>query len=152
MQDTILSIAGKPGLYKLLTQGRGMLIVETVDDAKRRVPAGARDRVTSLNDVSMYTEGDEVPLMQVFENISKRQDGGLVELNYKSATSEELASFMADVLPEYDRDRVRTSDIRKLIQWYNILAANGYTHFIDETPEAATPASEEAAAEAPVAE
>lgn len=152
MQDTILSIAGKPGLYKLLTQGRGMLIVETVDDAKRRVPAGARDRVTSLNDVSMYTEGDEVPLMQVFENISKRQDGGLVELNYKSATSEELASFMADVLPEYDRDRVRTSDIRKLIQWYNILAANGYTHFIDETPEAATPASEEAAAEASVAE
>lgn len=152
MQDTILSIAGKPGLYKLLTQGRGMLIVETVDDAKRRVPAGARDRVTSLNDVSMYTEGDEVPLMQVFENISKRQDGGLVELNYKSATSEELASFMADVLPEYDRDRVRTSDIRKLIQWYNILAANGYTHFIDETPEAAAPASEEAAAEAPVAD
>lgn len=152
MQDTILSIAGKPGLYKLLTQGRGMLIVETVDDAKRRVPAGARDRVTSLNDVSMYTEGDEVPLMQVFENISKRQDGGLVELNYKSATSEELASFMADVLPEYDRDRVRTSDIRKLIQWYNILAANGYTHFIDETSEAAAPASEEAAAEAPVAE
>lgn len=152
MQDTILSIAGKPGLYKLLSQGRGMLIVETVDAAKRRVPAGARDRVTSLNDVSMYTEGDEVPLMQVFENISKRQNGGLVELSYKSATPEELASFMADVLPEYDRDRVRTSDIRKLIQWYNILAANGYTSFVDEKAEAAEPASDEAAADAPAAE
>ena len=139
-------------MYKLLTQGRGMLIVETVDDAKRRVPAGARDRVTSLNDVSMYTEGDEVPLMQVFENISKRQNGGLVELSYKSATPEELASFMAEVLPEYDRDRVRTSDIRKLIQWYNILAANGYTSFVDETAEAAEPASEETAADAPAAE
>lgn len=152
MQDTILSIAGKPGLYKLLSQGRGMLIVETVDAAKRRVPAGARDRVTSLNDVSMYTEGDEVPLMQVFENISKRQNGGLVELSYKSATPEELASFMAEVLPEYDRDRVRTSDISKLIQWYNILAANGYTSFVDETAEAAEPASEETAADAPAAE
>lgn len=152
MQDTILSIAGKPGLYKLLSQGRGMLIVETVDAAKRRVPAGARDRVTSLNDVSMYTEGDEVPLMQVFENISKRQNGGLVELSYKSATPDELASFMADVLPEYDRDRVRTSDIRKLIQWYNILAANGYTSFVDEKAEAAEPASDEAAADAPAAE
>lgn len=139
-------------MYKLLSQGRGMLIVETVDAAKRRVPAGARDRVTSLNDVSMYTEGDEVPLMQVFENISKRQNGGLVELSYKSATPEELASFMADVLPEYDRDRVRTSDIRKLIQWYNILAANGYTSFVDEKAEAAEPASDEAAADAPAAE
>ncbi len=139
-------------MYKLLSQGRGMLIVETVDAAKRRVPAGARDRVTSLNDVSMYTEGDEVPLMQVFENISKRQNGGLVELSYKSATPEELASFMADVLPEYDRDRVRTSDIRKLIQWYNILAANGYTSFVDETAEAAEPASAETAADAPAAE
>ena len=152
MQDTNLSIAGKPGWYKQLSQGRGMLIVETVDAAKRRVPAGARDRVTSLNDVSMYTEGDEVPLMQVFENISKRQNGGLVELSYKSATPEELASFMAEVLPEYDRDRVRTSDIRKLIQWYNILAANGYTSFVDETAEAAEPASEETAADAPAAE
>ena len=130
-------------MYKLLSQGRGMLIVETVDAAKR---------VTSLNDVSMYTEGDEVPLMQVFENISKRQNGGLVELSYKSATPEELASFMAEVLPEYDRDRVRTSDIRKLIQWYNILAANGYTSFVDETAEAAEPASEETAADAPAAE
>lgn len=139
-------------MYKLLSQGRGMLIVETVDAAKRRVPAGARDRVTSLNDVSMYTEGDEVPLMQVFENISKRQNGGLVELSYKSATPEELASFMADVLPEYDRDRVRTSDIRKLIQWYNILAANGYTSFVDEKAEAAEPASDETAADAPAAE
>ena len=139
-------------MYKLLSQGRGMLIVETVDAAKRRVPAGARDRVTSLNDVSMYTEGDEVPLMQVFENISKRQNGGLVELSYKSATPDELASFMADVLPEYDRDRVRTSDIRKLIQWYNILAANGYTSFVDEKAEAAEPASDEAAADAPAAE
>ena len=69
MQDTILAISGKPGLYKLLSQGRGMLIVEAIDETKKRMPAGARDRVTSLNDVSMYTNDEDKPLMEIFQSI-----------------------------------------------------------------------------------
>lgn len=141
MQDTILSIAGKPGLYKLISQGRGMLIVEAIDPTHKRIPAGARDRVTSLNDVSMYTDGEDVPLMQVFQNIADKQNGGAVQLDYKKASNEELASFMAEALPEYDRDRVYITDIKKLIQWYNILVNNGYTEFVKkEQPADAAPA------------
>ncbi len=132
MQDTILAISGKPGLYRLVSQGRGMLIVETIDAAKKRVPAGARERVTSLNDVSMYTDTDDKPLMEVFQAISEKEGGKRTPLDHKKATPAELAEFMGAVLPDYDRDRVHDSDIRKLIQWYNILADGGYTHFVEK--------------------
>ena len=70
MQDPILSISGKPGLFRLVSQGRNMLIVESLDSEKKRFPVGARDRVTSLNDISMYTDDEDVPLMQVFQNLN----------------------------------------------------------------------------------
>ncbi|MCF0236848.1 MAG: DUF5606 domain-containing protein [Bacteroidaceae bacterium] len=134
MQDTLLAIAGKPGLYKLVARGNGNLIVETLDATHRRVPAGARDRVTSLNDVSMYTEADDVALMEVFQNISNALDGQPTTFSHKTATEAELHDFMDNVaLPAWDRDRVHTSDIRKLVQWYNILVAAGYKEFF--TPE-----------------
>lgn len=114
-----------------------MLIVEAIDDTRRRMPAGARDRVTSLNDVSMYTNGDDVPLMQVFASIKAKYNAAPVDFDYKKATSEQLADFMGAVLPDYDRDRVHLSDIRKLIQWYNILATNGVTDFEEEAEPAA---------------
>ena len=135
MQDTILAISGKPGLYRLMTQGRAMLIVETIDEAKKRVTAGARDRVTSLNDVTMYTDVDDKPLMEVLQAISDKENGQPVALNHKTATKAELAEFMAAVLPDYDRDRVHDSDIKKLIQWYNILVKGGYTQFVDAAAE-----------------
>lgn len=144
MQDTILAISGKPGLYRLVSQGRGMLIVETVDANKKRLPAGARDRVTSLNDVSMYTNEDDKPLMEIFQAISDKEGGKRTAIDYKKASKAELADFMAAVLPDYDRDRVHDSDIKKLIQWYNILVDGGYTQFVEST-EAAE--SEEAATE-----
>ena len=81
MQDTILAISGKPGLYRLVSQGRGMLIVETIDETKKRLPAGARDRVTSLNDVSMYTLEDDQPLMNIFQNIADHEGGKETALN-----------------------------------------------------------------------
>lgn len=133
MQDTILSIAGRPGLYRLVSQGRGMLIVESVDATRKRFPAGARDRVTSLNDVSMYTDEEDKPLMEVFENIRQKENGGKVAVNIKKATEMELTDFMAEILPNYDRDRVYLTDIKKLIQWYNILTENGYSEFV--TPQ-----------------
>ena len=131
MQDTILAISGKPGLYRLISQGRGMLIVETVGADKKRLPAGARDRVTSLNDVSMYTNEDDKPLMEIFQSIADKENGQPTSIDYKKASKQELADFMASVLPDYDRDRVHDSDIKKLIQWYNILVNGGYTKFVD---------------------
>ena len=135
MKETILSISGRPGLFRLVSSGRGNLIVETIDDAKKRFPAGARDRVTSLNDVSMYTDDDDAPLMEVFQNIANANDGKAVNINVKTASSKELADFMATALPNYDRDRVHQSDIKKLIQWYNILVNNGYTDFAESEAE-----------------
>lgn len=132
MQDTILAISGKPGLFRLVGQGRGMLIVETIDEAHRRLPAAARDRVTSLNDVSMYTDEEDKPLMEIFQAISDKEGGQCAALDYKKASRSELADFMASVLPNYDRDRVYDSDIRKLIQWYNILVRGGYTQFVEK--------------------
>lgn len=153
MQDTILSISGKPGLFRLVSQGRGMLIVETLDSTRKRMPVGARDRVTSLNDVSMYTDADDVPLMEVFDSIRGHYNGAAVDLDYKRASSDELAGFMAKVLPSYDRDRVYMTDIKKLIQWYNTLVAAGYTEFVAPAPaaeaeEASAAGTAETAAEA----
>lgn len=141
MEKTILSITGKPGLYSLVCQGRGSLIVETVDEKKRRFPVGPRDRVTSLNDVSMYTEGEDVPLNDVFHNIKTLYEGRTVDLDLKKASADELSDFMAKVLPTYDRERVHLSDIRKLIQWYNLLVSNGINDF--EAPQ--SPENAEAA-------
>lgn len=138
MQETILAISGKPGLYRLVAQGRGTLIVETIDATKKRITAGARDRVTSLNDVSMYTIEDDKPLMDILQTISDKEGGKATAIDYKKADKTELAEFMASVLPNYDRDRVHDSDIRKLIQWYNILANGGYTTFVTEEEKAET--------------
>ena len=150
MQETILAISGKPGLYKLIARGNASLIVEAIDETHRRQPAGARDRVTSLGDVTMYTEADDVPLMLVFQNISDALQGGETLFNYKQATVEELEKFMDETaLPAWDRERVRVSDIRKLVQWYNILAKAGYKDYF---VKAEVPASaEEAAAPAEAA-
>ena len=146
MQETILAISGKPGLYKLIARGNASLIVEAIDETHRRQPAGARDRVTSLGDVTMYTEADDVPLMLVFQNISDALQGGVTPFNYKQASVEELEKFMDETaLPAWDRERVRVSDIRKLVQWYNILAKAGYKDYYVK-PEVEVPAEEAAPA------
>ena len=119
--ETILSIAGKPGLYKLVSRGKMNLIVESIDDTHRRQPAFATDRVTSLADIAMYTDAEDIPLWQVFKNLGEKEQSKECSLNYKKCSAKEL--------PDYDRDRVHDSDIKKLIQWYNILVKNGYTDF-----------------------
>lgn len=132
----ILSIAGRPGLYKLIQSGRGSLIVEQLGSGKR-LPVQQRDRVISLADVSMYTEGDDVPLGKVLASLSDVAEGK--EVDVKSVEEEGLREFFAKVLPDFDRERVHLSDIRKLLSWYNMLIAAGVTDFAD---------SEEAEAEA----
>lgn len=137
MLKTILAISGKPGLYKLVSQAKNMLIVETVDAARKRMPVYASDKVISLGDIAMYTDDDEVPLADVLESVKKKENGAVTAIDYKKAFVEELNAFMAEVLPTYDRDRVHTSDIKKLIQWYNLLVSNGVTEFVEKAEETA---------------
>ena len=128
MLKNILSITGKPGLYKLVTRGNNMLIVESLVDGKR-MPTYARDKIVSLADVSMFTNGDDIELWKVLESIKKHEDGKPVEMDVKKADKEELAAYFTEILPDWDRDRVYPTDIRKLIQWYNILVGAGLTEF-----------------------
>jgi len=141
MQQTILAIAGKPGLYKLVTRGKNNLIVEALDATHRRQPAFASDRITSLADVAMYTETDDVPLMTILESIKKLEGGKKASVDPKKASPDELHEFFTKVLPEWDRDRVKNSHIQKLIQWYNILVEAGITDFEEKAePAEAEPA------------
>ncbi|MBQ7472519.1 MAG: DUF5606 domain-containing protein [Prevotella sp.] len=127
--ETILSIAGKPGLYRLVSRGKMNLIVESLDEAKKRMPAFATDRVTSLGDIAMFTDSEDIPLWKVLKNLGEKEGCKECTLNYKKASGKELREYFAQVLPEYDRDRVHDSDIKKLIQWYNILIKNGIADF-----------------------
>ena len=132
MQQTILAIAGKPGLYKLITRGKNNLIVEALDSTHKRIPAFSTDRITSLADIAMFTVTDDVPLMDVLDSLKTIEEGKTASLDPKKADGDELREFFARVLPNYDRERVHTSDIKKLLQWYNILVANGITDFKEE--------------------
>jgi dephospho-CoA kinase len=132
MQQTILAISGKSGLYKLISRGKNNLIVEALDDTHRRMPAFATDRITSLADIAMFTETDDIPLMDVFENVKALEEGKKASIDLKKASSNELKDYFTKVLPEWDRDRVHISDIKKLISWYNILIEAGITDFKEE--------------------
>ncbi len=127
--ETILSIAGKPGLYKLVSRGKMNLIVEAIDETHRRLPAFASDRVTSLADIAMYTDAEDIPLWKVLKSLGEKEESKECSLNYRKCSAQELHDFFSAVLPDYDRDRVHDSDIKKLIQWYNILVKNGITDF-----------------------
>ncbi|MFA6727566.1 MAG: DUF5606 domain-containing protein [Prevotella sp.] len=127
--ETILSIAGKSGLYKLVSRGKSNLIVESLDETHRRLPAFATDRVTSLSDIAMYTDADDVPLWQVLENVGKQENLQLLSFNYRKVSAAERREYFSKVLPNWDQNRVHDSDIKKLLQWYDILVKNGITDF-----------------------
>ena len=127
--ETILAISGKPGLYKLVSRGRMNLIVESLDSTHRRQPAFASDRVTSLADIAMYTDADDVPLWKVLKSVGEKEQSKKTSINYKKCSGKELREYFAEILPNFDQDRVHDSDIKKLLQWYNILIENGITDF-----------------------
>ena len=133
MLKKILSISGKPGLYKLVSQGKNMLIVESLADGKR-IPSFSKDKVVSLADIAIFTDAGEVKLAEVLEKIKIHENGATSQVDSK-ADNIALRKYMGEVLPDYDRDRVYPSDIRKLISWYNILVSNDITDFSDETGE-----------------
>ena len=116
----ILAISGKPGLYKFLKQGRNGIIVEGMED-KKRLNAHATAKVSSLEDITIYTEGDEdKSLSEVMKSIYDKENGGPC-LNPKKVSNEQMKSYFEEVLPEYDKERVYISDLKKVYSWYNVL-------------------------------
>lgn len=132
MLQTILSIAGKPGLYKLVSRGKSNLIVESLDETHKRQPAFATDRVTSLADIAMFTDSEDVPLGEILTKLRDKENGKVASLNWRKASAKELQAYFGKVLPNFDRDRVHNSDIKKLLQWYEILVKAGETNFEED--------------------
>jgi len=130
MLKKILSISGRPGLFKLVSQGKNMLIVESLSTGKR-TPAYPHDKVVSLGDIAIYTTDEEVPLADVFESIKEKNDGKPVDIK---AIGDDAAirTYFATVLPSFDEDRVYTNDIKKIFSWYNQLIAAGVDKFKDD--------------------
>ena len=131
MFERILTISGKPGLYRLLSSGRNMIIVEAIDSTKKRVPVHNTDKVVMLDDIAIYTDTEEVPLREVFAKIYEKENG-VLPLDLKMATPEELVEYFEGVMPDYDRERVYLTPIKKMYSWYNILVANGVVDFKEE--------------------
>ena len=117
MLETILAISGKPGLYKLVSRGNRSLIVETLDAEKKRMPAFAADKVISLADIAMYTDAGEVPLREVLNSVKAKENGAVSTFDYKKASRNELEAYFAEILPNFDRERVYAADIKKLVSW-----------------------------------
>jgi len=115
---TILTVAGKPGLYKVHSQTKSGLIAESLIDGKK-VPVFANDRVSSLADISIFTTGEDMPLIEVFKTIFQKLNGEKA-IDPKS-DKYALFAFMDENLPEWDEDRVYPSDLKKLLSWYNLL-------------------------------
>lgn len=127
--EKILSISGKPGLYELTAQTRGGFVAKSITEGKK-ISVSVRHNVSLLSEIAVYTYTEEVPLGEVFQKIFEKEDGGEA-IDHKSS-KKELEAYFAEVLPEYDVDRVYQSDIKKIIQWYNLLVSNGFTDFSKE--------------------
>lgn len=131
----ILAISGKPGLYQLETQTRTGFLATSLADHKR-ISVGIRNNVSLLSEIAIYTTTQEVPLVEVFKNIKNLEEGKQARISAKSDGAT-LEAYFAEVLPEYDRDRVYASDIKKVIQWYNLLLSKG---LLEETASSDTEA------------
>jgi len=129
----ILSVSGHPGLFRKITQGKNGVIVESVEDGKR-MPVYASTKVSALEDIAIFTTGDDVPLSQVLKNIFVRENGK-ASIDHKSE-NDVLKQYFAEVLPEFDRERVYVSDIRKVVLWYNILQKTGLVKFDEDVKDA----------------
>lgn len=130
MLKEILSITGRPGLFKIISQGKGILVVEELGSGKR-FPAHARDKVVSLGDIAMYTESGDTPLGEILDKVYAKYEGKKIDVKELVAAKGLRPAFEA-IVEDYDRDRVYENDIKKLFTWYNILIDNGFAKFTDE--------------------
>jgi|SRR5690606_32978260 len=129
--EKILSISGKPGLYELTAQTRGGFVAKSITEGNK-ISVNVRHNVSLLSEIAVYTYTEEVPLGTIFQKIHEKEDGKTA-IDHK-ASKKELENYFAEVLPDYDVDRVYQSDIKKIIQWYNLLVTNGFTDFSREEP------------------
>jgi len=139
--DKIISIAGKPGLYKLITQTRGGFVAESLLDNKR-ISVNAQQNVSVLSEIAIYTLTEEVPLKDVFANIYKKEDGKETSVSAKDS-KDQLEEYFFNVLPNYDEDRVYVSDIKKVVQWYNLLQKHDLLGFLKPTKKEKSKVDEE---------
>lgn len=137
----IISISGRPGLYKVIAQGKNSIIVESLID-KKRFPAYSTDRISALDDISIYTYDDDKPLKEIFEGIYKKVEGKEAPSHKEDLSV--LQEYLSDVLPDYDEDRVYPSDIKKLFQWYNILHKAGVMVPVEEPKKEKAPPAKKA--------
>ncbi|WP_044399102.1 DUF5606 domain-containing protein [Lacinutrix sp. Hel_I_90] len=130
--DKILAISGKPGLYKLVTQTRGGFVAESLID-NRKITVGIQQNVSILSEIAIYTLTEEVPLREVLKKIKAKENGAPTAISHKDS-KDKLEEYFFEVLPDYDEDRVYASDIKKVVQWYNMLQKNDLMDF--EAPKA----------------
>jgi hypothetical protein len=131
--EKILSVAGKPGLYTLITQTRSGFVAESLLDGKR-ISVGLRSNVSVLSEIAIYTLEEELPLREVFLKIQEKEKGGKTSVGHKEDKIK-LEEYFFEVLPNYDEDRVYASDIKKIIQWYNALVDNDMVDFSEKERE-----------------
>lgn len=130
--EKIMSISGKPGLYELKTQTRTGFLAQSLVDGKT-LSISARHNVSLLSEIAIYTLSEEIPLQDVFNKINEKEQGGPA-ISHKSS-KDDLEAYFFEVLPDYDEDRVYSSDIKKVVQWYNLLQKNGHTNFAADEEE-----------------
>ena len=132
MLKDILSISGYGGLYKFISQGRTGIIVESLED-KKRMNASSTVKISALEDIAIFTDTEDLPLKDVFKAISEKENGG--EAIHHKSSADELKNYFTEVLPDYDRDRVYVSDIKKVLNWYNLLRKFEMLNFDEEEEE-----------------
>ncbi len=138
--DKILSIGGKPGLYQLVTQTRSGLVAQSLIDGKK-ISVGIANNISVLSEIAIYTLEEELPLREVFQKIKEKENGSKASVAPKAGKLA-LEEYFFDVLPNYDEDRVYPSDIKKVIQWYNLLVEHKMADFSDPEPDEETPGEE----------
>ena len=131
MLKEILSVSGKPGLFKLISQGKNMFVAESLIDHKR-IAVYMRDKVVSLGDISIYTETEEIPLRKVLQQVKEKENGQAIDCDPANMTPEELKTWFTTILPDFDKQRVYPSDIKKMILWYNLLVRENLTDFVED--------------------
>ena len=134
--DKILSISGKPGLYKVVTPTRSGFVAESLLD-KKRITVNAHSNVSVLSEIAVYTLTEELPLREVFKKIKTKEEGKRTSISHKDS-KDILEEYFFEVLPDYDEDRVYASDIKKIVQWYNLLQQHDLLSALDETKKAAS--------------
>jgi hypothetical protein len=125
--DKVLSISGRPGLFKLVTQTRNGFIAESLID-KKKLSVSMQHNVSILSEIAIYTLSEELPLKDVFNKIKVKENGKKTSISHKES-KDKLEEYFFEVLPDYDEDRVYASDIKKIIQWYNLLEKHNMLNF-----------------------